>query len=153
MSEAPLSNFQTVVLASDHAGFARKAYVHARLTDAGYHVVDAGPHTYDPADDYPETIRPAVQSLGSGSCAIVFGKSGQGEAIVANRFRGIRAVVYPGGNEDVVRLARQHNDANVLAIGSEFVGDAEAWRAVELFLATPFSGDDRHVRRIQLIDA
>lgn len=153
MLRAPQSSFKTIALASDHAGFERKQYVYQRLVDAGYSVVDYGPTTYAPDDDYPETIRPAVRALEPQTCAILFGKSGQGEAIVANRYPGVRAAVYAGGSTELVTLARAHNDANALSLGAGFLSNEEAWDAVVLFLNTPFSEEPRHVRRIQSIDA
>ncbi len=152
MSLAPQSNFSSVLLASDHAGFERKKYIHERLVDAGYTTTDYGPSVFDPSDDYPGIIRSAVSALQPEACAIIFGKSGQGEAMVANRVRGVRAALYTGGNLEIVTLAREHNNANVLSVGAGFVGDVEAWEAVTRFLSTPFSNEERHVRRVRSID-
>jgi ribose 5-phosphate isomerase B len=91
-------------------------------------------------------------ALHSPSFALIFGGSGQGEAIVANRFRHVRAIVYAGGNLELVKLGREHNDANILSIGARFVNANEAVQAVELFLSTPFSHEERHADRVIQID-
>ena len=112
----------------------------------------------DPTDNYPEIIACAAEHIskdveeGTESRAIIFGKSGQGEAMVANRFKGVRAAVYYGGNLDIIRLSREHNDANVLSIGAGFVSLAEAKEAIHLWHDTAFSGEERHQFRIQKID-
>jgi ribose 5-phosphate isomerase B len=144
-----------VYLASDHAGFSLKEYIRAQLIENGYTVTDVGPDTLDPHDDYPDTIRPVIEPLlGSENArAIIFGMSGQGEAMVVNRVKGVRAVVYTGGPEEIIRLAREHNDANVLSLGARFVEPAVAWERVRLFLTTHFSGEERHARRIHKLDA
>lgn len=143
-----------VYIASDHAGFALKATLIEKLKSRGIDVVDVGPATFDPGDDYPDYIKPLAAQVAqnTGSCGIVIGKSGQGEAMGSNRTQGVRALVYTGGNLEIVRLSREDNDANVLAIAAGFVPEDEAWEAVELFLATPFSHAERHMRRIQKLD-
>ncbi len=151
-SAQPNSVFSKIVLASDHAGFERKEYIKKCLTEGGYELEDAGPSALIAGDDYPDIIRPAVAALPEGASAIIFGKSGQGEAIVANRQRGVRAAVYLGGPLEIVSLTREDNDANVLSIGAGFVTDHDAWEAVKLFISTPYSGDERHARRIKKID-
>lgn len=155
MSSAHSPKFTGEVhLASDHAGFALKKLIQAQLSADGYRVIDDGPHELDSDDDYPKTVRPAAQAVQSDhhARAIIFGKSGQGEAMAANRLRGVRAAVYIGGNLEIIRLAREHNDTNVLSIGAQFVSVEDARTAVELFLQTPFSGEERHVRRIAMLD-
>lgn len=144
----------TVHLAADHAGFELKQVVLNKLKELGYTVSDLGAHAYDESDDYPALVRPAAEAVAqdTGARAIIFGKSGQGEAMVANRVKGVRAAVYAGGDPELVRLTREHNDANVLSIGAGFVSDTEACRAAELFLETAFSNEERHVRRIRAID-
>ena len=143
-----------IALATDHAGFELKETLIAHLTEAGHEVVDCGAHTLDPHDDYPDFIRTAAEKVVSGEVerGIILGGSGQGEAIVANRLPGIRAVVYYGEPSDILRLSREHNDANVLSLGARFLATDEAQNAVSTWLATPFSRDERHVRRIQKID-
>lgn len=142
-----------VFLAADHAGFELKDKVAAFLKEKGYEVVDCGANLLDPSDDYPDFIYPAAIKVGQnpGSKGIIFGKSGQGEAIVANKVKGIRAVVYYGGNDELINLSRDHNDANILSIGAGFVSETEAQVLVEAWLEREFSNDERHVRRINKI--
>ena len=143
-----------VYLAADHAGYELKEYIQDLLSERGYKVTDLGAHELDPLDDYPDMVRPAAEEVGKShhARAIIFGKSGEGEAMTANRLDGVRAAVYTGGDLKIVRLAREHNNANVLSIGADFVKPEEAWEAVHLFLGTVFAGAERHVRRIHEID-
>lgn len=140
-----------IYLATDHAGFELKEKIKAFLEEGGSKVVDCGAYHYDPNDDYPDFIGKAAKAVAKNqwSVGIVFGKSGAGEAIVANKIKGIRAVL--GFNEENVELARLHNDANILSLGSGFVEEDKAKRLVEIFLETPFSGEERHKRRIEKI--
>jgi ribose 5-phosphate isomerase B len=141
-----------IFLGTDHAGYDHKEAVKAALQTAAYTVTDCGAMHLDPADDYPDFIAPAVERLAAAersARAIIFGGSGQGEAMLANRYPYARAVVYYGGPTDILRLSREHNDANVLSLGARFMSEVEAVTAVELWLATPFSNDARHVRRLQ----
>jgi ribose 5-phosphate isomerase B len=146
-----------IILASDHAGFAHKEAVKKFLQEKGVTVLDVGAHELIDGDDYPTYMAAAAlkvaEDLKGETKAIIFGGSGQGEAIVANRFPGVRAAVWYGGNEEIIKLSREHNDANVLSIGARFVSQEELLKAVELWLATAFSGDERNVRRIGQIDA
>lgn len=140
-----------IFLASDHAGFELKEALMPFLREHGYEPEDLGPFTNDPADDYPDTVLPValkIAEVKSGR-GIVIGGSGQGEAIVCNRLRGVRAAVYYGGNKEVLKLSREHNDANVLSLGARFLPQEEAKEAVLLWLETQFSNEERHVRRIQ----
>lgn len=144
-------------LATDHAGFALKEEVKMFLEEKGFEVYDCGALTLEQGDDYPEYMVNAAErvqhdALHDPSLAIIFGGSGQGEAIVANRYRHVRAIVYAGGNLELVKLGREHNDANVLSIGARFVTTQEAIQAIELFLGTPFSHMERHSDRVILID-
>ncbi len=144
-----------IYLASDHAGFNLKEKVKNYLKGAGYAVEDQGAFTLDPLDDYPDFITPAAKQVAADpelSRAIIFGASGQGEAMAANRFNQVRAAVYYGGREEVITLSREHNDANVLSIGAKFVGEEEAINAVKLWLGTPFSNEERHLRRLKKLD-
>lgn len=139
-------------IASDHAGFDLKRILVEHLRMAGHDVFDRGAREYKPDDDYPDYISLVAREISekpSGARGIVIGGSGQGEAMCANKFYGVRAAVYYGGNNDIIRLSRDHNDANVLSLGARFISPDEAKRAVTLWLDTPFSGDDRHKRRIQ----
>jgi ribose 5-phosphate isomerase B len=139
-----------IYLATDHAGFELKEKIKEFLVDAGHEVEDFGARSYDPQDDYPDYILKAAEAIAKypEGRAIILGGSGQGEAMVANRHKGVRAVVYYGGDKRVLELSREHNDANTLALGARFLNDPEAFEAVKLWLETPFSGDERHVRRI-----
>ncbi|QQR64964.1 RpiB/LacA/LacB family sugar-phosphate isomerase [Candidatus Kaiserbacteria bacterium] len=145
-----------IYIATDHAGFPLKEHILPFVREElGYEVVDCGDLTLNPTDDYPLFMKEAARAVSEnpeGAKAIIFGWSGQGEAIVANRFPHIRAVVYYGGQPEIIRLSREHNDANVLSFGAHFVSVEDAKEAVALWLSTPFTHDDRHVRRIAQID-
>lgn len=145
-----------IYVATDHAGFALKEKIVEYVRDVlGYEVVDFGAHELVVGDDYPEYIRQAGNAVSTSphnTRAIIFGGSGQGEAIVANRFPNVRAIVYYGGNLEIIRLSREHNDANVLSFGARFISVADAQEAVALWLSTPFREEERHVRRIAQID-
>ena len=153
----PYNACMTIYFAADHAGFILKEHLIAYVRDElGYGIEDLGAYEFNAGDDYPGIIARAAEVVAKDpavSRAIILGGSGQGEAIVANRFAGVRAAVYYGGNLELVNLAREHNDANVLSLGARFVHEGEAREAVARFLATPFSGDERHVRRIAALDA
>jgi len=145
----------TIYLAADHAGFSLKEELKERLRAAGYQVEDQGAFKLTPGDDYPDFVSIAARLVAAdpeGSRAIIIGGSGQGEAMVANRERGVRATVYYGGDERIITLSREHNDANVLSLGARFLNEEEAWFAVELWLKTPFGNNERHARRIKKID-
>jgi ribose 5-phosphate isomerase B len=139
-----------IALASDHAGYAYKEEIKARLTQAGHQVHDFGTRSEEPVD-YPQFIRPAAEAVARGECerGIVLGGSGNGEAIVANKVPGIRCALC--WNEQTAKWARLHNDANMLSIGQRTIDEATALRLVQVWLETPFEGG-RHVRRIQLIE-
>jgi ribose 5-phosphate isomerase B len=139
-----------IYLASDHAGYELKSALSAFLGEHGYIVEDLGPSNYEATDDYPDTIAPLARAIADDKSAagIAIGASGQGEAIVCNRTPGVRAAVYYGGNKEIITLSRQHNDANVLSLGAKFLSQEEAKEAVLLWLETPFSNEERHVRRI-----
>jgi ribose 5-phosphate isomerase B len=145
-----------IYIATDHAGFPLKEEILPYVRDVlGYEVVDCGAETLDPNDDYPAFMQTAAKAVSENSVetkAIIFGGSGQGEAIVANRFPRVRAVVYYGGQPEIIRLSREHNDANVLSFGARFISVEDAKEAVATWLSTPFTQDERHVRRIAQID-
>jgi ribose 5-phosphate isomerase B len=137
-----------VYLGSDHAGFELKARLIEHVRSLGHEPVDCGAHTLDPEDDYPAPcIAAGTRAVADpGSLAIVIGGSGNGEQIAANKVRGVRAALV--WSDDTARLAREHNDANVVSIGARNHPEADALRFVEIFLATPFSQGERHQRRI-----
>ena len=144
-----------IFLASDHAGFELKQKLAEFLIAEGHEVEDCGPRYYNPTDDYPNYIIPCAKKVAQnkGSFGIVAGLSGQGEAMAANRVRGVRAAVYYGGPTDMLKLSREHNDANVLSLGARFVSPEEAQKAVALWLDTHFMNEERHVRRIKELDS
>ena len=145
----------TIILAADHAGFEMKEQVKSSLEGRGYgHIEDIGAHRFYPTDNYPKYMKVAADLVAKtqGSFGLLFGGSGQGEAMVANRVKGVRAIVYPAHNIEIVSVGRQHNDANVLSVGARFVSNEEAEEAVGVFLAEPFSHEDRHERRVRQID-
>lgn len=144
-----------IFIASDHAGFELKNILKDFLLGEGHAIEDCGPAVFDPHDDYPDYVVPCAQKVAQNmdSFGIVVGLSGQGEAMAANRVQGIRAAVYYGGPEEILTLARKHNDANILSLGAKFLAPEAAQDAVLLWLSTDFSADERHVRRIQKIDA
>ncbi|MCJ8505794.1 ribose-5-phosphate isomerase [Kocuria flava] len=141
-----------VHIATDHAGLDLSRYLVERLTAAGHELVDHGPAEYDALDDYPAFCIAAALAVradreqGLDSLGIVLGGSGNGEQIAANKVGGIRAAL--AWNLDTARLARQHNDAQVVAVGGRQHSQEEALAIVTAFLDEPFSGDERHVRRI-----
>ena len=130
-----------IYLGSDHAGFKLKEEIRHFLVSAGYGVVDLGPNREVHGDDYPDYVRPVAEHVAQeqGTVGIVFGGSGQGEAMVANRVSGVRAAVWYGKNDRIITLSREHNDANVLAVGARFVSTEETKRGIQLWLETPFS--------------
>lgn len=143
-----------IFLAADHAGFDLKETLKAFLSDRGYHVEDCGAHEFEAEDDYPDWIAKAAEKISEnpGDRAIVLGGSGQGEAMVANRFPHVRAAVFYGGDGEVAVLSREHNDANVLSLGARFVSPEETKRIVNVWLNESFSEDERHKRRIGKIE-
>lgn len=160
-----------IYIASDHAGFLLKQQLVEYLSNAlQYDVEDCGATELSPNDDYPDLIKPCVEKMvaDEGSLAIVLGGSGQGEAMAANKVKGARCALFYGEASatgaidaegapaldgfDIVRLAREHNDANVLSIGARFVTKDAAKEACRIFLEAPFTGQERHARRIKKIE-
>ncbi len=143
-----------IYLATDHAGFELKEKLKAYLAELGHEVEDKGAFELNPSDDYPDFIKQAAIAVNQDplSLGIVLGGSGEGEQISANKIEGIRAAGYYGGNLEIVKLAREHNDANILSLGARFLSEAEAKQAVKLFIETPFSNDQRHIQRINKIE-
>ena len=166
----PASNGMKVYFAADHAGYELKNQLLAYVRDVlNMQVEDCGAYVNDPQDDYPAIIAEAAKKLaadiesGADNRAIVAGASGQGEAMVANRFHGVRCALYYGKAEreqtdmsgkslDIIGGAREHNDANALSLGLRFLSLEEAKDAVKKFLTIDFSGEERHARRIRQIE-
>ena len=144
----------TIYLGTDHAGFELKEQIKTYLKEKGFAVQDQGAFTLDPEDDYTDYVKIVAKMVqgDSESRGIILGGSGQGEAICANRFKGVRAALYYGGSLDIIKLSREHNDTNVLSLGARFIKFDEAKLAIDLWLSTPFSEDPRHTRRIKEID-
>ena len=146
-----------IYLGADHAGLELKNKLVDFLKEKGYEVEDKGAFKFDPNDDYPDFIEPVADAVSKDpeTRGVVIGGSGEGEAIDANRFKGVRATVYYGGSPnsglEIVKLGREHNNANILSLGARLISLDEAKRAVEIFLSTPFSGG-RHERRIEKLD-
>jgi ribose 5-phosphate isomerase B len=140
-----------VHIGSDHAGFELKNHLVQHLTAAGHDVADHGPAVYDAVDDYPpyclRTGRAVVDE--PGSLGIVIGGSGNGEQIAANKVKGVRAIL--AWSTETARLGREHNNANVVSVGARMHSEEEATSFVETFLATDYSGEERHTRRIGML--
>ena len=158
-----------IYIATDHAGYELKNLLVTFLQSSGHDVVDCGAHEYDVADDYPGLIAGAARKLsqdvvaGHDSRAVVIGASGQGEAMVANRFKGVRCALYYGapkssqidaaGKElNMLQSTRIHNNANAISLGARFLTPEEAKEALSLWLGTEFSNEERHARRVVQID-
>jgi len=160
-----------VVFAADHAGFELKNTLKDFVETLGYETEDVGAFSYDADDDYPDFMKKAARVVAADpetTRGILLGGSGEGEAMVANRFAGVRAAVFYGGvvpktevdivlrksNDpyEITRLSREHNDANILTIGARFISEEEVKEAVKVFLETPFNKEERHTRRIRNID-
>ena len=150
-----------IYIGTDHAGLAQKEKIASFLRESGYEVIDCGAHEYDETDDYPDFVIPVAREVSrnpQGVKGIILGGSGQGEEIAANRFHHVRAAVFYGNafsltnNISNLQLTREHNDSNILSIGSRFVSDDDALQAVRVWLDIPFSNGERHKRRIHKID-
>ena len=140
-------------LATDHAGLDIKNEIKMYLSNSGHHVIDHGAYEYAPLDDYPDFIFPCANSVSSDpqSKGIILGGSGQGEAMAANRIKGIRAAVYYGGDIEIVKLSRRHNNANILSIGARFLSKEKIFSMLETWLKEPYSGG-RHQNRLNKLD-
>jgi ribose 5-phosphate isomerase B len=150
-----------IYIGTDHAGFVMKAKLIPYIKSLGYEVIDCGAYRYDDLDDYPDFIHPVAKAVSMNAghvLGIILGGSGQGEAIVANRFPNVRAIVYYGRGgvfKDAlltVKLGRLHNDSNILSLGARMISLSDAKRAVRVWLETEFSKGDRHVRRVKKIE-
>jgi len=142
-------------IASDHAGFELKEKLKTFLADLGREAKDCGAFSYNEKDDYPDFILPAARAVAEdpeNNRAIILGGSGQGEAMAANRIRGVRAAVLYKYDEEIIKLSRRHNNANIISLGARFLNEEDARKAVKLWLETPFSGEERHKRRIKKLD-
>jgi ribose 5-phosphate isomerase B len=153
-----MEDIRTIHIGSDHAGFELKNEIIRFLEKKEYEVIDHGAYDLNPDDDYPDFVLPVALAVteDKNSRGIVLGGSGQGEAMVANRVQGIRATVFYGepafSDESIINLSRQHNDSNILSIGARFLTEEEALEAIDMWLETAFSDDERHTRRIAKID-
>lgn len=144
----------TIHLATDHAGFETKEFLKTALEELDYKVVDHGAFEYDENDDYPDFIGLAAGAVSQNpdDRAIIFGGSGQGEAIAANRYPDVRATTYYHFDPEIIKLSREHNNANVLSIGSRFLSNEEILESVLFWLEIPFTEEERHARRIKKIE-
>ena len=140
-------------IATDHAGLELKEKVKSYLSKLDYEVIDHGAYEYDALDDYPDFIFPCAEAVSNdpNSKGIILGGSGQGEAMAANRVKGVRAAVCYNGPDEIIKLSRQHNDANILSLGARFMSEQEMYKIIELWLSTDFESG-RHKRRIEKLD-
>ena len=140
-------------IASDHAGLELKEKVKLYLSDLNYEVIDHGAYEYDALDDYPDFIFPCANAVSNDpeSKGIILGGSGQGEAMAANRVKGVRAAVFYNGPDEIIKLSRQHNNANILSLGARFMSEEEMYKIIEVWLSTDFESG-RHQRRIEKLD-
>ena len=140
-------------LATDHAGLELKEKVKLYLSDLNYEVIDHGAYEYDALDDYPDFIFPCANAVSNdpSSKGIILGGSGQGEAMAANRVKGVRAAVFYNGPDEIIKLSRQHNNANILSLGARFMSEEEMYKVIEVWLSTDFESG-RHQRRIEKLD-
>ncbi|OHA99531.1 MAG: ribose-5-phosphate isomerase [Candidatus Zambryskibacteria bacterium RIFCSPLOWO2_02_FULL_39_26] len=143
-----------IYIGSDHAGFEMKKDLISYLLQNNHEIIDCGPKEYVHDDDYPDYVSIVADHISKEKnvIGIVIGRNGQGEAIVSNRFQNVRCAVFYGGSKHMITLSREHDDANMISLGSDFLTKDEAKRAVDLFLHVKFSGDERHVRRIKKIE-
>ena len=143
-----------IIIGSDHAGYELKERIKKYLSETDFNYEDLGPNVINPLDDYPDFVIPVAKKVAENlieNKGIVVGGSGQGEAIAANKVKGIRAAVYYGGSLEIVKLSRTHNDSNILSLGARFLSEKEAKDAVEVWIKTQFSTEPRHKRRIEKI--
>lgn len=143
-----------IFIATDHRGYRLKEKIKKWLSQWHYQYIDLGANKLKPDDDYPDFISQAAQAVSrdpKNSKGIILGGSGQGEAILANKYKGVRAAVYYGGSENIVTLSREHNNANMLSLGASFLNEKNAKKAVKLWLKKKFSQSARHVRRLNKI--
>jgi len=144
----------TIHLASDHAGYEMKEFIKSALKELEYTLVDHGTMSYDPDDDFTDyiTLAAAAVSANPNDRAIVFGGSGQGEAMVANRLPNVRATTYYHFDPEIIKVSREHNDANILSIGARFLSNEEVLESMLFWLEIPFPGEERYARRIEKME-
>ena len=140
-------------LATDHAGLDLKDKIKIYLSGMDHEVIDHGAYEYDALDDYPDFIFPCALAVSEdkNSKGIILGGSGQGEAMAANRVEGVRAAVFYNGPDDIIKLSRQHNDANILSLGARFMTEKEMYEIIKIWLSIDFEGG-RHKRRVEKLD-
>ena len=143
---------KNIIIGSDHAGFKLKEALKAYLAELAYKVEDLGTDSEESVDYPPIMAAVAKKVAKSSNLGIILGGSGQGEAMTANRIKGIRATVFYGGPKKIITLSKEHNNANILSLGARFLTEKEAKEAVSLWLKTKFSNEERHKRRIKEID-
>lgn len=143
-----------IFLGADHAGYELKEELKKWLLENGYDVEDLGTNNPDPLDDYPDFVSPVADMVSRTNDArgVVVGGSGQGEAMMANRYRGIRASVYYGGDLSIIRETREDNNSNILSIGARFASEEEAVGALKTWIESPFSTDPKYQRRNEKLD-
>ena len=151
-----------IFIGTDHAGYVLKEKLVSFLNEGGYDIVDKGAFEYNEQDDYPDYIIPVAEEVNKDPDnvkGIILGATGEGEAIAANKFPHVRAVVFYGRSHpvvddeaDVLVRSREHNDANILSLGARYLSEEEMTKAVDLWLRTSFTGDERHVRRLAKIE-
>jgi ribose 5-phosphate isomerase B len=143
-----------IYFASDHAGYELKNGLVKFVKELGFEVIDLGAPSYEEGDDYPDIVSKAAEIISKNpeDRAIVLGGSGQGEAIVCNRYPNVRAVVFYGGPAEIITFSRAHNDANILSLGARFVDQSEIGEVVKTWILAQFSNNERHVRRIRKIE-
>lgn len=144
----------TIHLATDHAGFEMKEFLKTALEELDYIVMDHGTDIYDPDDDFTDYIPLAANAVSQNPTdkAIIFGGSGEGEAMLANRFPNVRATGYYHFNPEIIKVSREHNDANILSIGARFISNEEMLESVLFWLEIPFPGKERYARRIEKME-
>lgn len=141
-----------IYLASDHGGYELRKGLAQYLQEKNYVIQDMGNQEHNPEDDYPDFILPLAEEVANnpGSTGIILGRSGNGEAIAANKVKGIKAAVCL--TEEMAVKARQHNDANILSLGADYLDLEKAKKIVDVFLGTPFSKEEKHKRRVEKIN-
>lgn len=143
-----------IYLSGDHAGFKLKEKLKSFLNKKGYVIKDLGPFEYNSKDDYPDFVIPMAKKVAKdkNSRGIIIAGSGQGEVIAANRIKGARAALFYGGNPNILKLSRAHNDSNILSLGARFLTEKEIKNAISIWLKAPFSNAIRHKRRLRKLE-